>query len=121
MITIARAVAILAVPFVLAGCRSGYDVDVRNMTDQPVVASLVKPFGDGVDRPLAQARLGPGERGQLFSQQDSKDLVSLTVDFAGNVGYPAKLDVSRGKTVVNVRKTETGSKGRLTLEAVPRP
>jgi hypothetical protein len=118
---IARTVAILAVPLALAGCRSGYDVDVRNMTDQPVVASLVKPFGDGVDRPLAQTRLGPGDRGQLFSQQESREMVSLSVDFAGNVGHPAKLDLSRGKTVVNVRKTEAGAKGRLTLEEVPRP
>jgi hypothetical protein len=47
--------------------------------------------------------------------------MALEVDFAGNVGYPATLDLARGKTVVNIRRADEGSKGRIRIEEVPRP
>jgi hypothetical protein len=119
--TIRRAAAIALFPLALAGCRSGYDVNVRNLTDQPVTANLNVPFGDGAPRTLSSRYIGPGDRQNLFVQTDYKVPVTLAVDFAGNVGYPATLDLTRGQTVVNVRRSEPGPQGRLQLEAIPRP
>lgn len=75
---------------------------------------------------MASTRLGPGDRGGLFKQVDSGTRMRLRVDFAGNEGYPAVLDLSRGETVVNVRRVEgeasgAPSAGRLRLEEIPRP
>jgi hypothetical protein len=105
----------------LAGCRSGYDVDVRNLADQPIVASIVSEHTNGGGKLLASARLGPGDRTALFAQTDTREHVWVEADFAGNTGYPAKLDLIRGRTVVNVRRADQGSKGKLMLEEVPRP
>lgn len=112
---------LFALPAILVGCRSGYDVDVRNLTDQPIHARLVTPHQDGANVKLRETRLGPGDRGSLFVQRDARERVALEVDFAGNIGYPATLDLVRGKTVVNVRRADTGAQGRLILEEVPRP
>jgi hypothetical protein len=116
-----RAAAVLTMPLLLAGCRSGYDVDVRNLTDQPITAKLTAPHTDGAPMTLAERYVGPGDRGHLFKQTDSGARVSLAVDFAGNVGYPAMLDLGKGQTIVNVRRAETGPQGRLQLEEIPRP
>lgn len=105
----------------LVGCRSGFDIDVRNMADQPVVANLVTTHSNGGGQLLASARLGPGDRTGLFCETDTKQRVWLEVDFAGNVGYPARMDLVRGRTVINVRRADSGSKGKLALEEVPRP
>ena len=103
----------------LAGCRSAYDVTVRNLTDQPVTAKLDVPFGDGAPQHVTQRYLGPGQRGNLFVQTDYNVHVSLSVDSASNVGYPATLDLTRGQTVVNVLKSD--APGRLQLETVAHP
>ena len=116
-----RHILTLAACFPLAACRSGYDVDVRNMTDQPVVASLAVAHEDGSARLLAMQRLGPGDRGALGQQTDANQRVWLEVDFAGNTGHPARMDLIRGRTIVNVRRADAGSKGKLALEEVPRP
>lgn len=102
-------VLVAAAALGLGGCRSAYDVQVRNLTDQPIVASLSTPFGDGADTALSATRLGPGDRGSLFKQVEGKKRVSLRVDFAGNEGYPAILDLSRGETIVNVERAEIES------------
>jgi hypothetical protein len=115
-------VAALSMPLLaLAACRSGYDVDVRNLADQPVVASIVTTHANGGGQLMASQRLGPGDRTGLFAETDTKDTVWLEVDFAGNTGYPARLDLVRGRTVVNVHRADEGSKGKLKLEEVPRP
>ncbi len=119
-----RSAAIAALPLAIVGCRSGYDVSVRNMTDQPIGMALTTPFGDGADKVLKAGRLGPGDRGSMFAQQDSKVPVRLKVEFAGNEGYPAVMDLAQGETVVNVKRIEgdpAPSKGRLRLEEVQRP
>jgi hypothetical protein len=115
------AAALASAPFLLMGCRSGYDLDIRNLTDQPVVARINVPHADGAARTLVQGRLGPGDRGSLFHQAEYGSRVWLEVDFEGNVGYPATLDLSVGKTVVNVRRTDEGSRGKIRLEEVQRP
>ena len=113
--------SVFALPAIVVGCRAGYDVDVRNLTDQPVHASLVTPHEDGAPRLLREVRLGPGDRGSMFVQTDAGQPVALSVDFAGNIGYPATLDLSKGQTVVNVTRVDEGSKGRLRLQEIPRP
>ena len=118
----ARAIALpLAAALGLAGCRSGYDVGVRNLTDQPVEVRLTTPHSDGAPMVLATKRLGPGDRGSMFTQVASGTAVPLEADFQGTVGYPATIDLSPGKTIVNVRRTDSGSQGRLMLEELPRP
>jgi hypothetical protein len=118
-----KAALLLAAPalLALAGCRSGYDVDVRNLTDQPISARLNVPFGDGAPRTLVERYVGPGERQNMFIQTDWGVHVSLAADFQGNVGYPAVMDLSRGQTIVNVRRADDGTRGKLRLEEVPRP
>jgi hypothetical protein len=110
-----------AAAMALAGCRSGYDVDLRNLTDQPVVAKIATTHPDGAGRTLAQGRLGPGDRGSLFHQAEFGRRVWLEVDFEGNIGYPGTLDLMVGKTVVNVRRADEGSKGTIRLEEASRP
>jgi hypothetical protein len=124
MNTITRRPALAAltlVPFALAGCRSGYEVDIRNLADQPVVAQILTSHPDGASRLLAQDRLGPGDRRALFSQEDYFARVWLQVDFQGNQGHPATLDLARGKTVVNVKRTDEGSRGTIRIEETSRP
>lgn len=105
----------------LGGCRAGYEVDLRNLTDQPVVARIETPHPDGAPQVRATRFVGPGERSTLFYQADAGTRVSLVVDFAGNVSYPATLALSRGRTAVNVRRADTGARGRLQLEELTQP
>ena len=121
MTTLSKIVPLGLCAMALAGCRSGYDVDVRNLTDQPIVASIVTEHSNGGGQLLASQRLGPGDRTGLFSETASRQHVWLEADFAGNTGYPAKMDLMRGRTIVNVRRADQGSKGGLRLEEVPRP
>jgi hypothetical protein len=120
MLTMRPIVIVGACVLPLAGCRSGYDVDVRNLTDQPIVASIVTESNGG-GRLLSSARLGPGDRTGLFGEPDTRQHVWLESDFAGNTGYPAKMDLMRGRTVVNIRRADEGSKGHLAIEEVQRP
>jgi hypothetical protein len=113
--------AAFCLPAAFAGCRAGYEVDLRNMADQPVTAKLVTQHADGAGSTLRQTRIGPGDRGSVFVQTEGGERVALEVDFAGNVGYPATLDLVKGKTVVNVVRIDEGSKGRIRLEEVQRP
>lgn len=119
--TCVRAAALLLLPLALVGCRAGYEVEVRNLTDQPVTARLASPHRDGTTYQRATKRAGPGDRAALATQVDFRERVLLEVDFAGNIGYPATLDLDRGKTIVNVRRTDEGARGRIMLEEIPRP
>ncbi len=121
MLTLRHIVILSACVLPLAACRSGYDVDVRNLTDQPVVASIVTDHPNGGGQLLSSSRMGPGDRAGLFGQTDQPQHVWLEVDFAGNTGFPAKLDLFRGRTVVNVHRADQGSKGKLALEQLPKP
>jgi hypothetical protein len=116
-----RAAAVAFLPLALAGCRSGYEVSVRNLTDQPVTARLNVPFSDGAPKTVTNRYIGIGDRQSMFVQTDANVRVSLSVDFAGNVGHPATIDLSPGQTVVNVRRTDQGPQGHLQLEELPRP
>lgn len=116
-----KAAALLAIPVVLVGCRAGYDVDVRNLTDQPITAKLTASHTDGAPLVLREKYVGVGDRENLFIQRDSNSPVALSVDFQGNVGYPAVADLSKGATIVNVRRSDEGGRGRIQLEVVPRP
>src|SRR5262249_44123241 len=47
-----------------------YEVDVRNRTDQPIVAQVVAPL-DGAPQVMRESRLGPGDRAQLLVRVNS--------------------------------------------------
>src|SRR5436309_15254933 len=102
----ARAAAFLAAPLALAGCRSGYEVVVHNLTDQPVALRINTPHTDGAPQALAADRAGPMDRTTLHAQTDYGKHVWLEADFEGNTGYPATLDLARRQTVVNVRRSD---------------
>jgi hypothetical protein len=119
--TILRAAFVVAAPLALLGCRAGYEVDVRNMTDQPLNLRLNTPHTDGAPHARSVGRVGPGDRTRLFTQTYAKERVWLEADFEGNLGYPATLDLSPGLTAVNVRRIDEGSKGRIRMEEIPRP
>lgn len=116
-----RIVGVALLSLALGACRSGYSVDVRNLTDQPVTARLDVPHTDGAPLTKTTRYIGPGDRGSLFVQTDYGVHATLSVDFAGNTGYPATLDLTRGREVVNVRRAEPASptQGRLQLEVLP--
>jgi hypothetical protein len=116
-----RSICAVAALSALVGCRAGYDVDIRNLTDQPVVAKLTTAHTDGAPQVLRHRYVGVGDRANLFIQRDTSQPVALTVDFEGNAGYPATVDLSRGATIVNVRRADEGPTGRIQLEVVPRP
>jgi hypothetical protein len=120
--TLFRFAAVMTLPLAVLGCRAGYDVEVRNLTDQPVTARLYT-VGSMTGSPYYREtrRAGPGDRASLQTTVDYNERVQLEVDFAGNVGYPAMLDLSRGRTIVNVRRTDEGARGRIALEEIPRP
>jgi hypothetical protein len=119
--TIPRAIVLALVPLTLLGCRAAYDVEVRNLTDQPLVTRLQSMHRDGAPRSIASGRAGPGDRATMFKQVGGTERIVLEVDFAGNIAYPATLDLSRGKTIVNVRRGDEGARGRITLEEIARP
>jgi hypothetical protein len=119
--TISRLAIAALLPLSLLGCRAGYDVEVRNLTDQPVTARLQSMHADGTPRSLATRRAGPGDRATMFTQVGGTERIALEVDFAGNIAYPATIDLSRGKTIVNVRRSDEGPRGRITLEEIARP
>ena len=103
----------------LTACHAGYDVEVRNLADQPVTARLVTGHVDGAGFTLRESFIGPGDNSALFVQRDENETVSLSVDFAGNVGQPATLGLAKGKTTVIVRRADEGSRGRIKLEIQP--
>jgi hypothetical protein len=115
-----RLIAAAAIPLALLGCRTGYDVDVRNQTDAPVTARLQIPHTDGAPQTLRERYVGIGDTEHLFIQRDSREPVTLVVDSKGDLA-PATLDLTRGGTTVTVRRNNEPGKGRLTLEATPRP
>jgi hypothetical protein len=115
-----RLLAAALLPLALAGCRAGYDVNVRNMTDEPVTARLQFRHTDGAPQVLTQKFVGIGDTEHLFIQRDSREPVSLEVDAQGDHS-PAVLDLTQGATSVTVRRNSEAGKGRLMLEASPRP
>jgi hypothetical protein len=115
-----RLLPIVVFPAVLVGCRSGYDVDVRNQTDAPITARLQIPHTDGAPQTLREAYVGIGDTGHLFIQRDSREPVTLVVDAKGDLA-PASVDLTRGATTVTVRRNSEPGQGRLALEAAPRP
>lgn len=101
------------------GCNSSYTVDVRNRTDQPVVATIRQTELTGGSNILEQRRIGPGDRHRIGPvRPDIIQNVFLEVDFAGNVGHPGELLLTPGLTVINVHRTEDGSEGKIELEEV---
>ncbi len=104
----------------LPGCHSGYDVDVRNMTDQPVVASIITDGGSGAHL-VTNARLGPGDRAGLYAQTDGRQPIWVEADFGHNTGFPAKLNLFPGRTVINVRSQGVGANGKPLIEELPHP
>ena len=112
--------AAMALACLLPGCRSGYDISIRNMTDHPVLARIQGAHPDGAGQTLASDRIGPGDRASLFTQQDYLRRVWLEVEYDGTGGRPATMDLARGRSVVNIRGTG-GGKGTPRIEEVTSP
>jgi hypothetical protein len=111
---------LLGASFLLAACRSGYDVSIRNMTDHPILARIQGAHPDGAGETLANDRLGPGDRTSLFTQQDYLRRVWLEVEYDGSAGRPASMDLARGRTVVNIQGSG-GGQGTPRIEEVTGP
>lgn len=113
------AIALVAAFLSLSGCARSYTVDLRNLTDQPITATLAvrEP---GVTQPrVVRAYVGPLDRRQISRPQaSSASAATLLVDFQGNVGEPAELPLVPGLSVVNVHRVDDGSTGRIRLEQV---
>jgi hypothetical protein len=107
----------------LAGCTTGYQVDVRNTTPQPVVVSLFQAQGGGQQVLVAPPRwIGPGDRDGLATNAvPQKWIVFVQADTPGNPGFPARLDLQPGLTVVNAVQDGEGQTGPLRLQTVQRP
>jgi len=104
---------------VLAGCKSQYEVNVRNQADQPVTAEIRAGSISGTSKVLKVQRIGPGDRAWLGPAKAGwLKTVFLRVDFAGNVEAPATMKLRKGTTAVNVSRADEGAQGSLQLEAV---
>ena len=104
----------------LPGCKSTYEVDVRNLADQPVSVRVQRTLA-GSTVTLKDSRIAPGDRAILGPVEvDYGTHVWVNADFEGNIGYPGMLDLSQGLTVVNIRRPDEGAKGRIRLEEVRR-
>src|SRR5690606_18713327 len=115
----ARFAAATALALPLVGCAPPrYQVKVNNRTDQPVTAAVWEQ-AEGMDRRRVSRFIGPEHDYTLRVQSKHGRNVWLSVDFAGNEGRPAELPLSTGLTVVNVRRTEEGSRGGIQLQEVP--
>lgn len=113
-----RLAALALLATVLAGCARGYSVKVTNLTDQPVTARILER-DDGEDRTKVSRYIGPQDHHTLQADAKFGRRVWLTVDFAGNSRGPEELPLTTGLTVVNVRRTDEGGRGRIELQEVP--
>ena len=103
----------------LSGCRAGYNVEVRNLADQPVTARLVSGHFPDTAFTVQERFIGPGHNADLAIDRDENETITLSIDFAGNVGQPATLGLAKGKTSVIVRRSDQGSRGHIKLEIQP--
>lgn len=111
------AAAALALP--LVGCAPPrYAVRVTNLADQPVTASLWER-AEGSSRARVSRYIGPQDTYTLSAESKAGRSFWLAVDFAGSERGPEELPLSRGLTVVNVRRIDEGSRGRIQLQEVP--
>lgn len=123
-----RRVALLVVGVGGMGCASvagvgcttaGYTADVRNDTAQPIGVALMRGSASGQPGTLAQARIGPGSRGQVSRFGLSSDLpVYIEVDAQGNPGYPPQMDLKPGLTVLRVTQDGNVPTGTLRIEKI---
>lgn len=111
---------VLAVVLVgLAGCKTRYEVSVRNNADQPISAQIRTGNPKGNSASLDAARVGPGDRDTLLAEGVSSfKKVFISVDFEGNTGVAQTAKLKRGITAVIVRRADEGSQGTIDLELV---
>jgi hypothetical protein len=100
--------AVLAFPLLaVGGCAvppSGYAVDARNRSAQPISLELLSRDAQGNLYWLAQpVRLGPGDRGGVGpASLEAGRSALLRTDTPGNPGRPVMTDLWPGATVVEV-------------------
>jgi hypothetical protein len=119
MTPLLRFAAAAALAFPLVGCAPPrYSVKVNNLADQPVTATVWER-AEGEDLRKVARYIGPQDSYTLQAESQTGRNVWLAVDFAGNERGPEELPLSRGLTVVNVRRVDEGSRGRIQLQEVP--
>lgn len=100
----------------LAACQSGYSVDVRNQTPQPVFVEMLVRYPNGAVTNNQGARLGPGDRGALGPIYTGPDnAVSFRVDSMPNPQRPAWIDLRPGMTILVITQPGEGSGGPLVV------
>ncbi len=113
-----RGAAGLILAATLAGC-STYEVRVNNKSSEPVYAQLYKHDGLHGTEPAGNgARIGPSDSGWVRASTRPRWDVHVAVDSLGNPGYPAKLDLRKGLTVVEVSRQTPD--GRLQIRELDR-
>lgn len=113
-----RAAALLtasAAAVSLVGCAKSWSVEVHNMTDQPLEASVLI-YETGVANPHSISRqIPPADRwesGRLSSSSLSR--AEIEIDFQGNVGGSVIHPLHEGRTTLEVRRPAgEGSRGRI--------
>ncbi len=99
----------------LSGCAKSWSVEVHNMTDQPLQATVLI-YETGVSNPHSISRQVPPadrwESGRLSSSSLSR--AEVEVDFQGNVGGSVIHPLKQGRTTLEVRRPAgEGSRGRI--------
>ena len=105
MATLVRALAIAAAASVLAGCsgKSGYNVDMRNITSETVRVELKAREGDQPPTLAASTSLIPGGYTTLFTNASSKAKVTLEAGIQGDTQHPpAAMPITLGTTNVDI-------------------
>jgi hypothetical protein len=119
--------AVAALPsMVLVGCAAPhYNLDVRNMTSEPVKLDLVSTnpkIDGGAERVVASGRVAPGSTVSMFTegkQGDRKPQLRAQVD-GDTQSPPAKLDISSGLINIDIFPAPANSGERIRLREVIR-
>lgn len=100
----AAAATFAASLLVLAGCRSGYTVDVENASARPVSVRLLQDQVATDSKLLASDRLAPGQRTTLGpAKAVFTDSVVLMIEDLGETGMPPhKVKLEAGTTKITV-------------------
>jgi hypothetical protein len=114
---------LLALGMTLGGCADPhYNLDVRNMTSEPVDLRLVaKDKKETEPRTVAQTRVAAGSNGSIFTKGQRGEAPYLEARVDGDPeGEPATLKIRSGLSSIDVFPATPGSKTRLRLREVVR-
>jgi hypothetical protein len=103
--TVRRFLAAAALSLFAVGCsgQSGYNIDVRNDTNEPIALDLKTEKKNEQPKVVDTFHVGAGATSRHFTQIDSKSKVTLEAQVEGETARPAAtMPLTLGETHVDV-------------------